>query len=126
YEALALPAHDSLAGAVRTHVAAQHAKLKKLIIGAEIATEDALPVLLYAPDRKAYGRLSLLITRGRRSAEKGACLLYFQDIADHAEGLLAVVVPRQVGMIENPTLAPDWQHIAAYRDLFGHRCYLAA
>ncbi len=61
----------------------------KLIIGAEITPDDAPPVVLWATDRAAYGRLARLITRGRRRAEKGACRLCFDDIAQHAEGLLA-------------------------------------
>src|SRR5436309_10456362 len=89
--ALAVTDLNSLAGVVRAHVAAKEAGLK-LLIGAEITPDDAPPVLLYAPDLRAYGRLTRLITRGRRSAEKGNCRLVLNDIAEHAEGLLAVVV----------------------------------
>src|SRR5215471_18348573 len=70
YAALAITDRNSLAGVVRAHVAAKPRGLK-LLIGAEITPEDAPMVLLYAPDIKAYGRLARLITRGRRSAEKG-------------------------------------------------------
>ena len=56
---------------VRAHVAAKEAGLK-LIVGAEITPDDAPPVVLWATDRAAYGRLARLITRGRRRAEKGA------------------------------------------------------
>src|SRR6266478_5963976 len=91
YSALAITDLNSLAGVVRAHVAAKTLGLK-LLIGAEITPEDAPPVLLYAPDIKAYGRLSRLITRGRRSAEKGQSRLCLDDIAEHAERLLAAVV----------------------------------
>src|SRR5262249_39879966 len=91
YTALAITDRNTLAGVVRAHVAAQAVRLK-LLIGAEITPEDAPPVLLYAPDIAAYSRLSRLITRGRRAAEKGDCRLSLLDIAEHAEGLLAAVV----------------------------------
>src|SRR5271155_2691931 len=92
HAALAITDLNTLAGIVRAHVAAKAASLK-LLIGAEITPEDAPAVLLYAPDLRAYGRLSRLITRGRRAAPKGECRLLFADIAEHADGLLAAVVP---------------------------------
>jgi error-prone DNA polymerase len=120
YTALAITEHNSLAGIVRAHVAAKAVCLK-LLIGAEITPEDALPVLLYAPDRRAYGRLARLITRGRRLAEKGDCLLHFHDLAEHAEGLLAVVLTPA-----GQDLEKHQPSLALYRDVFGDRCHLAA
>src|ERR1700689_3009022 len=117
YRALAITDSNSLAGVVRAHVAAKEVGLK-LLIGAEITPIDASPIVLLATDRPAYGRLSRLITRGRRKAEKGSCLLSFDDVAEHAEGLLACVVDRD-GSPEPPALV-------RYRDLFGDRCYLLA
>src|SRR5262245_36436490 len=60
YAALAVTDRNTLAGVVRAHTAAKAAHFK-LIIGAEIIPQDGLPVLLYASDRAAYGRLSSLI-----------------------------------------------------------------
>src|SRR5262245_61119306 len=103
--ALAITDVNSLAGVVRAHAAAKTANFK-IIIGAEIvplAASSKLPrgfalappfgesILLYAPTIAAYRKLSSLITRGRRSAKKGECDLRFQDIADHADHLLAAV-----------------------------------
>jgi error-prone DNA polymerase len=90
YHALAITDRNSLAGVVRAHSAAKDAGLK-LLIGAEVTPTDALPVLLLATDRAAYGRLSTLLTLGRRRAPKGECALTFADVAAHAEGLLACV-----------------------------------
>ena len=90
YAALAVTDRNSLAGVVRAHGAAKDAGLK-LLIGAEITPTDAPPVVLLATDRAAYGRLSRLITRGRRNAEKGQCRLTFDDIANHAAGLLGAM-----------------------------------
>src|SRR5205823_6671508 len=78
---------------VRAPMAAKEAGLK-LLIGAEIHPTDAAPVVLWATDRKSYGRLSRLLTIGRRRAEKGECRLMLEDIAQHAEGLIAGVIGR--------------------------------
>ena len=93
YEALAVTDRNSLAGVVRAHMAAKNAGLK-LLIGAEVTPDDAPPVLLFATDRAAYGRLSRLLTVGRRRVSKGECLLTFDDIAKHSKGLLACVLLR--------------------------------
>ena len=114
YSALAITDRHSLAGVVRAHGAAKAAQLK-LLIGAELAPIDAARVVVLATDRKAYGRLSRLITVGRRNAAKGECRLSFDDLAAHADGLLA-------GIVGEAT--PD--HICRYRDLFNDRCYLFA
>ena len=118
YEALAVTDRESFAGVVRAHSAAKQLDLK-LIIGAEIHPINALPVVLWATDRKSYGRLSRLLTVGRRRAEKGKCELRFEDIAEHAEGLLAGVLGRQTGDNGQET-------VCRYRDVFAERAYLLA
>jgi error-prone DNA polymerase len=92
YAALAVTDVNSLAGVVRAHGAAKDVGLK-LIIGAEVTPSDAPPVVLWATNRASYGRLSKLLTVGRRRAEKGACQLTLDDIAEHSAGLLAGVLP---------------------------------
>lgn len=119
YRALAITDSNSLAGVVRAHVAAKQIGLK-LLIGAEITPVDAPPVVLLATDRSAYGRLSRLITRGHRNADKGSCRLTFADVAEHAGGLIACVVSRDGGGDREEFALPR------YRDLFGDRCYLLA
>jgi error-prone DNA polymerase len=88
--ALAVTDRNSLAGVVRAHVAAKEARLK-LIIGAEIVPVDGPALVLLAPNRAAYGRLSRLITTGRRRAPKGECRITMDDVAAHQEGLLCCV-----------------------------------
>ena len=85
YRALAVTDRNSLAGVVRAHGAAKDEGLK-LIVGAEITPDDAPPVVLWATDRAAYGRLVAPDHPGRRRAEKGECRLRFDDVAEHAEG----------------------------------------
>src|SRR5215510_3001476 len=90
YAALAVTDRESLAGVVRAHSAAKEVSLK-LLIGAEVFPVDAPPAVLWATDRKSYGRLCRLLTVGRRRAAKGECRLTFADIAERAEGLIAGV-----------------------------------
>jgi error-prone DNA polymerase len=119
YTALAVTDRNSLAGVVRAHGAAKDAELK-LIIGAEATPTEATPVVLWAPDRDSYGRLSRLLTVGRRRAKKGQCTLTLDDIAGHSDGLLAGVVPAR-----DDSLCP-LEDLHAYREIFGDRCYLLA
>src|ERR1700733_11738423 len=120
YRALAITDLNSLAGVVRAHTAAKEVGLK-LLVGAEITPIDAPPVVLLVTNRAAYGRLSQLITRGRRQAEKGSCLLSFTDVAEFADGLLACVRLPEVNVEE---AAADF--LPRYREVFGERCHLLA
>lgn len=117
YTALAVTDRNSLSGVVRAHVAAKDHHFK-LLIGAELQLRDAPPVVVWAPDRQAYGRLCRLISVGRRRAPKGECELTFADLAEHQQGLLAGVIP--------PNDAGDLESLHQYRDLFGDRGYLLA
>ena len=132
YSALAVTDRNSLSGVVRAHTAAKDAALK-LIIGAEITLTDAPAVVLWATDRAAYGRLSRLITIGRRRAEKGDCILQWQDVADHAQGLIAGISARRPfpasgsgnSLQESPVFATQ-EELNRYRELFGERGFLLA
>ena len=108
YRALAITDENTLAGVVRAHSAARAANEVavdtgianqdfKLIIGAEVIFNDALPALLWATDRASYAKLSKLITVGRRRAPKAECWLSFDDLANHHEGLLVGVLPHLAG-----------------------------
>jgi error-prone DNA polymerase len=117
YDALALTDRNSLAGVVRAHRAAKEHGLH-LIIGAEITPVDAPPVVLLAPDRAAYGRLSRLITRGRLRSPKGGCALRLVDVAELGPGLIAIAPPGDE--CDDPHSGP----YGAYRDIFGDDLYL--
>jgi error-prone DNA polymerase len=117
YAGLAVTDRNSLAGAVRAHVAAKEAGLK-LVIGSEITLIDAGPILLWAVDRGGYGRLCRLLTRGRLQAPKGECRLAFSDVAEHAQGLLIGVLLPADG---------EWSNqLIRWRDVFSDRTYAVA
>ena len=83
YTALAITDECSLAGVVRAHTAVKKVGGGiKLVIGAEFRLECGLRFVALAPDRSAYARLSRLITRGRRAAEKGSYSLRREDVQE--------------------------------------------
>ena len=151
YRALAITDRHSLAGVVRAHVAAKELGLK-LLIGAEVWPTDAGGVVLVATDRGSYGRLARLLTIGRRRAPKGECRMTFDDLAEHAAGLLACVLEEgrasghsggtrrqasgkrgresEVGSQEEREsgvrLYQGAKRLGDYRELFGDRCYALA
>ncbi len=98
YTALAVTDECSLAGVVRAHTAVK--KIGggiKLLIGAEFALDCGLRLVVIARNRAGYGRLSRLITRGRRRAQKGSYSLSRADVEEFLSkdvvGTLALWLP---------------------------------
>ncbi|MGE3991475.1 error-prone DNA polymerase [Pseudorhodoplanes sp.] len=84
---------NSVAGVVRAHVMAKERKLK-LAVGARLVFADGTPdILAYPSNRAAWGRLTRLLSLGKRRAEKGDCILNLPDLLDRAEGLNLIVMP---------------------------------
>jgi error-prone DNA polymerase len=106
YHSLAITDECSVAGAVRAHMAAKGRQLK-LIIGAEFRLSCALRLVALARDRRGYGQLCRLITRGRRSAGKGEYALTRTDLES--------LYPRDCFILWLPARAPqvaelEWLH----------------
>jgi len=119
HEAIAITDRNSLAGIVRAHEAAKNLPVR-LIPAARIDLADGRGLLAYPQDRAAYGRLCRLISRGRRRAEKGHCVLHESDVMEFSDGLLlAVLAPEQPDAAFAGTLA-RWARA------LGDRVYLAA
>ncbi|MBT3904199.1 MAG: error-prone DNA polymerase [Rhodospirillaceae bacterium] len=118
-KAIAITDRNSLSGVVRAHVAAKEAGLT-LVVGARLDLRDGASLLALPMDRAAYGRLSRLITLGRRRAAKGDCELYRRDVMDAAQGMVLIVLPPEV-----PDLAFEGQ-LQAWRRAFPGDVYLAA
>ena len=92
HAAIAITDRNSLAGIVRAHVAAKQAGIP-LIVGARLDFADDTPSLLCLPtDRAAYGRLSQLLTRGKRRAMKGECTLLRADLSMFGNGQILVAL----------------------------------
>ena len=91
-EAMGIADRNTLAGVVRAHVAAKQAGLR-LVVGARLVPEDGPEILCFPTDRAAYGRLSRLLTLGKRRARKGECHLALDDLHGAARGQIFVVLP---------------------------------
>jgi len=111
HAAVAITDRNSFAGIVRAHHAAKTIGIR-LVIGVRLDLADGASLLAYPEDRAAYGRLTRLLTLGKRRAAKGECRLDYADVVAHGEGQIVVAL--------SPELAPD---LAAD---FAGRAYLAA
>ena len=97
YEALAISDRNTLAGAVRMHVACKQQNIR-MISGVRLDLEDSPSFLCFPTDRRAYGRLSQLLSLGKRRAGKGQCYLFLKDLLEGnvfqaGEGQVVVVIP---------------------------------
>jgi error-prone DNA polymerase len=94
YDAIGIADRNTLAGVVRMHSACDVAGLKPLI-GCRLDLTDAPSLLAYPVDREGYGRLSRLLSLGKRLAAKGECELSLQDVAEHQEGIAFIAWPEE-------------------------------
>src|SRR5207247_3011821 len=85
-----------VAGGVRAHLAKRENELEvRYHPGARLIFCDGTPdVLAYPRDRAGWGKLCRLLTRGNLRAEKGDCILYLEDLLEHADGLELLVMQR--------------------------------
>ena len=93
--AIGITDRNSLAGVVRAYEKWKNLENPpKLLVGARLVFRDGTPdILAYPKDRKAYGWLCRLLSIGKLRAEKGECLLDFQDLLAYRRGLLLIVMP---------------------------------
>ena len=92
HQAIAITDRNSFAGIVRAHHAAKQMGIR-LVIGCRLDLADGTSLLAYPVDRAAYGRLTRLLTLGKRRAPKGECHLDYGDMVAHGEGQMVVVLP---------------------------------
>ncbi|AYJ85358.1 DNA polymerase III subunit alpha (plasmid) [Sphingomonas paeninsulae] len=105
YPGIGIADRNSVAGVVRAYVALKNAREKrteealpdfdfKLIVGARLVFADGTPdIIAYPMTRKGWGRLTRLLTTGNLRAEKGGCILRFDDLLNYLEDLLLIVMP---------------------------------
>src|SRR5690606_12475116 len=82
YRAVAITDRNRLAGTVRPHVAVEKHGIR-LIRGCRLDLMDGPSLLAYPTKREASGRLSRLLTKGNRRAEKGQCHLFKDDVFEY-------------------------------------------
>ena len=88
HAAIALTDRNTLSGIVLAHSELKKSSPGKtrFIVGCRLDLSDGLSLLCYPTDRKAYARLTRLLTLGRRRAVKGECILHLSDVEEHSEG----------------------------------------
>ena len=121
--AIAIADRNSLAGIVRAHQAAKEAGIR-LVVGVRLDLRDGTSLLVFPEDRAAYGRLTTLLTLGKRRAPKGECHLDYADVVAHGEGLVVVLLPPDNA--DRPSLAAHRAVAARVAADFTGRAYLAA
>jgi DNA polymerase III alpha subunit len=73
--------------------AAHHAAREvgiRLVVGCRLDLRDGMSLLAFSEDRAAYGRLTRLLTLGKRRAPKGECHLDYADVVAHGEVVAAL------------------------------------
>jgi error-prone DNA polymerase len=91
--AIAITDRNTLGGVVRAHLAAKTHGVR-LVVGARLDLDDAPPLLCWPRDREAYGRLSRLISLGRRRGGPRGWRLALRDACDALAGSdLAMIAP---------------------------------
>src|SRR5205085_7527188 len=96
HAAVAITDRNSVAGLVRAHHAAKTVGIR-LVVGVRLDLADGTSLLAYPEDRAAYGRLTRLLTLGKRRAPKGECHLDYGDIVAHGDGQILIVLPPAEG-----------------------------
>ena len=101
---IGLADRNTVAGVVRAHVvlrqahkAANEAGLPlpalRLVVGARLVFADDTPdIIAYPATRHGWGRLTRLLTLGNLRATKGECILHGDDLLDHLDDLLLIVM----------------------------------
>jgi error-prone DNA polymerase len=117
--AIAIADRNTLAGVVRAHQAAQETGVR-LVIGARLDFTDMPSLLCFPEDRAAYGRLSQMLTDGKRRSEKGQCTLTCDDLFTYGDGQRLIALP-----VEQPDVAFA-DHLRMLKRRFGRSVYLAA
>ncbi|HET7464341.1 MAG TPA: error-prone DNA polymerase [Longimicrobium sp.] len=126
YTALALTDHDDVGGAVRFAKACEASGIFP-IFGAEITLADRSHLTLLVENPAGWGNLCTLLSRGRMLSPRGAPGVTFDDVAEHADGLVALSgcprgrIPRLLG---EERWAEAREHAGRLRDAFGERAYL--
>jgi error-prone DNA polymerase len=112
--AIGIADRNSVAGVVRAWVAVKKAKAKnalppsfRLVTGSRLVFADGTPdIVAYPKNRKGWGRLTRLLTVGNMRANKGGCILHFDDLAGYLEDLLLIILPQSTAEETNPHKKP--------------------
>lgn len=117
---LALTDRNTLSGIVLAHsFAKKNPSPTRFIVGCRLDLRNGSSLLCYPTNRAAYGRLTRLLTIGKRRAQKGECDLTLEDVVDYSEGQ-QFIVPFPSVLDEHSA-----QHIRTCAEMFRGRIHLA-
>jgi error-prone DNA polymerase len=89
--AIAITDKNTFGGIVRGHGRAQELGVT-YIVGVRLVLADGTEILAYPTDRAAFGRLTRLLTIGKRRTVKGNCELKLPDILEWGEGSILILI----------------------------------
>ncbi|WP_227287910.1 error-prone DNA polymerase [Boseongicola sp. H5] len=98
YDAIGVADLNTMAGVVRLHAAALKAHLRP-VIGCRLQLISGDAFLAYPQDRDAYGRLCMLLSKGKMQdvqgnwQKKGACQITLEELVAHAAGVQLIAIP---------------------------------
>jgi len=118
HKAIGIADRNTLAGVVRAHKAAKQTEIK-LLVGVRLIFMNGFECLCFPTDKAAYSRLTQLLSRGNRRAEKGHCHLSFDDADDFGKGQIFVAMPPY-------HTAEEFElQLAEFAKFFPKTCYLS-
>lgn len=117
--AVAVTDRDGVYGIVRAHVKARELGVK-VIIGAQMTVDDESSIVLLAQDRAGYANLCNLISKGRLRSEKGQSVVTWDEVCEHAIGLIALWGGEQSLIVRE---TDPVEVTAKLRDAYGDRLY---
>ncbi|WP_341208496.1 error-prone DNA polymerase [uncultured Sphingomonas sp.] len=129
--ALGITDRNSVAGIVRAMVAAEQTSAQghpvRMVAGCRLDLVTGASLLVWPQDLAAWSGLTRLLTIGKARArpqhgEKGRCFLHWEDVAAHAAGLVAALVPGGDGADEGELRWMADLFSAATGDPRGHVC----
>ncbi len=122
--ALGIVDRNSVAGMVQAWEAAKTTGIR-LVPGCRLDLASGESLLVYPQDRQAWSRLTRLLSSGRPQQQvdgkwlgKSECILDWEDVAAHSEGLIASLVADEA---DEKTAGA----LGRLRDIFGDRSYCA-
>lgn len=116
---IAITDRDGVYAIVHAHKRARELGVHP-IIGSEITVDDDSRIVVLAENRTGYANLCRLISKGRLRSEKGRSRVTWTEVAEHAEGMVAL----WGGARSLLTATAEPMHVAAaLKDAFGERLY---
>src|SRR3954470_19333346 len=102
-DGLGIVDRNSVAGIVRVRRAARDTGLR-MIAGCRLDLDCGTSLLVWPQDRPGWSNLTRMLTIGKTRGGKGHCILHWDDVADHADGLIAALVPDLPGKATDAAL----------------------